>query len=207
MRPAYSRIAWGLGLELFDFRIQHFDIFPDALGYLLILIGLVGIVPHNRQFIAGRAAAAILLVESLPRLVGQSRILNLLQPPLIDARQLLWMESVACVELIMLYGICIGIRNQALMEQGQADLAHSATRIWQTVFGLGAAMLILLPFMLNADEAMTSLLVLLSLSSFVAGLWVIALVRRAGRRPGSGQGPDEQGGGQATEGNRVVENL
>jgi len=201
MRPAYSRIAWGLALELFDSRIQYFDILPDALGYLLIMIGLAGVRPRNGKFTAGWIAAAALLVESLPRLAGQSRILNLLQPQTIEFQQLPAMEGAAIVELIMLYGICIGIREQALAEQGQMGLAHSALRVWQMAFGLGAVTLFLLPFLLTADlGALTPLLVMLSLSSFLVGLWVIALVRRAGKRPGPGQATDVNGGGQTTEG-------
>lgn len=182
MRPAYSRIAWGLALELIDFRIQNFDILPDALGYLLIMIGLAGVRPRNGRFIAGWIAAGALLLESLPRLVGQPLTLNLLQPQALDFYELLMLAGSALVEMIMLYGICIGIREQALSEKRGSGLAHSALRTWQAVFGIGAVMLISLPFTQTMEmSTMIPWLVLLSLGTFAAGLAAIMLVRRAGK--------------------------
>jgi len=204
MRPAYSRIAWGLALELIDFRIQSFDVLPDALGYLLIMIGLAGVQPRNGRFVAGWIAACALLIESLPRLAGGPPIINLLQPQPLDSSQWLMMGGTAIVETIMLYGICVGIRGQALSEKGQAGLAHSALRTWQAVFGFGTAMLIALPFMLNADRSTTTpWLVLLSLGAFIAGLSVIVLVRKAGKRRAADEDEGEEGADLTTE--RVTE--
>ncbi len=191
MRPAYSRIAWGLALELIDFRIQSFDILPDALGYLLIMIGLAGVRPRNGKFIAGWLAAGALLLESLPRLVGGLPILNLLEPQALDFYELLMMAGIALVEMMMLYGICIGIREQSLSEERHAGLAHSALRTWQAVFGFGASMLIALPFTQTTQwSTMLPWTFVLGLGSFIAGLWVIALVRRAGKQNDKGSGTE-----------------
>lgn len=189
MRPAYSRIAWGLALVLIDIRLISFDLLPDSLGYFLIVIGLAGMRPDNKRFAIGRKAAGILTLLALPQLIGIVWTLNLNDPQLPGMAPMLLMAVVTALELVMLYGICMGIREQALSAGGSEQLAYSARRIWQTIFALGAVMLFSQPFILNAETStMVPLQIAFGFIYFIACLWVIALVRRAGKQFGNSDG-------------------
>lgn len=183
MKPAYSRVAWGLALTLIDFRIQNFDILPDLVGYALIMAGLSGVMPKNRYFDVGRITAFILMIYSISYLFGKPMEISLTHPVAPTLGQMLIAGAESVVQLAMLFGICAGIRLNAASGR-RIGLAHYAKRIWEAVFGLGAAMLFCMPFTLNtSSNEFLMFSVALGFSSFVASLFVISLVRRAGRQP------------------------
>ncbi|MBB6733594.1 hypothetical protein [Cohnella zeiphila] len=182
MRAAYSRLAWGLALELIDIRIQHFDILPDVLGYLLIMIGLSGIQPQSKLFRVAWGTAGVQLLISIPQLIGRlPSSLSLFPGESSGVNDMIVSNVGTLLDLVMMYGICIGIREKALSAEVCGDLAHMALRVWQAVFGFGAAMLILLPFALNAGLVTGMLFLFFGLGDFIASLWVIALVRKTDR--------------------------
>lgn len=195
MRKSYSRIAWGLSLELVDFRLGSFDILPDFLGYLLIMLGLSGLRSNGRYFSIAWGAAGIQLVMSLLQLLGLQMGISLTRYETPSLSVLMLTSIVIAIDLVMIFGICGGIRANAL-ERRKLELAHSARGGWRVLFAFGALMLFLLPFQLNfTKEEGISYAIFLSLGYFVASLWVILLVRRAGRElPGGGNGggnPDD----------------
>ncbi|TFE29450.1 hypothetical protein [Cohnella luojiensis] len=198
MRMNYSRIAWGLGLELIDFRIGGFDLLPDVLGYFLIMLGLSRMTPGHRCFQLARGAAGVLLVGSVLQLLGIQAGFSLTsnETPNIDVLALTGI--IIAAELVMVFGICGGIRASAL-GKGKWALAKSARDGWYIIFVLGTVISLLLPFQLNRTTSEgIGVAFILTAVFFIANLWVIFLVRRAGRElPGrrSGGGPDGNLGG------------
>jgi hypothetical protein len=69
-------VAWGLLLAFFDFRLGWFDVLPDALGWILVVVG-VGRLPvldagerTARLATVTRVGAGLAAVLALPELVG-----------------------------------------------------------------------------------------------------------------------------------------
>lgn len=198
MRKSYSRIAWGLSLELVDFRLGSFDLLPDFLGYLLIMLGLSGLRSNGRYFSIAWGAAGIQLVMSLLQLLGLQMGISLTSNETPSLNVLVLASIVIALDLVMIYGICGGIRAHAF-ERRKLELAFSARGGWHVLLAFGMLMLFLLPFQLNfTKEEGIGYALFLSVGYFVTSLWVILLVRRAGRElPGSGGGgnPDDNLGG------------
>lgn len=183
MRTSCSQIAWGLGLTLFDLRIGGFDLLPDALGFILILIGLSGLAVLHGGFGLARGAAIVLLIASVAELVGIS-------PPSVSfttADRTFSLEALSMAALLtvftlaMFYGLCEGCAKIA-MKAGRWDLALSFRTAWKLSFVLGAVMLFVLPYGLNGRMGLlVGTTILTGLGQLVAGIWMIVLVRRLGR--------------------------
>jgi len=183
MNKAYLWISWGLVLELIDIRIQSFDIFPDILGYLLILIGLGSVPSTNRFFGIARLAAGVQLIGAFVQLSGGSASITLTNTNTeTSSISVLLLSSIfTVVELVMLFGICAGIKASA-KAQGNWRLARSAGSSWRVNFVLGTIVLLLLPYQLNSQSNdYVLVLIALGFGFFIANLSVIIIVRRAGR--------------------------
>ncbi|QJD86941.1 hypothetical protein [Cohnella herbarum] len=187
MKKSYSQIAWGLAFALIDFRLGSFDVLPDVIGYLLILIGLSRLNSNERPFSIAWGAAGIQFILSILQILGLQigfSLTNYVTPSF----SLLTLTAFStAIELTMLYGICEGIRRSAL-SRGTIGLAESARSGWNVLFGFGALTLFVFPFQLNFTfQDMMAILFLLALGYWICCLWVIFLVRRAGRElPSSG---------------------
>ncbi|MFC4808738.1 hypothetical protein [Paenibacillus sp. GCM10023250] len=78
MRKAYSRLAFGLTLELIDVRVTAFDLFSDLLGCLLVMWGAYRLGLERRVFMLAWAAAAVLLLPAFAELAGHRVTIPLL---------------------------------------------------------------------------------------------------------------------------------
>lgn len=56
---------WGLMFTVINFRIQGFDIVPDIVGYIMVIIGLGRIEKYSGSFSSAKIAAYLLTVLSL----------------------------------------------------------------------------------------------------------------------------------------------
>lgn len=111
MSSACYRIAWGLLLVLINVRVGGLDLLPDPLGYLLAASGLWTLSERSRFFQAGGAAALLLLIGSIARMiVGEpgTGFLNGLPPTILElSLRLLDM----LLSTLLIYGICKGIMS------------------------------------------------------------------------------------------------
>ncbi|RKP53018.1 hypothetical protein D7Z26_14855 [Cohnella endophytica] len=201
MKKAYSIIAWGLALELLDFRINNFDLLPDVLGYLLVAIGLSRLKEGRRYFGVARWAAVVLMFFSVLPLIGMESTISLTSGDKPGFQALALTSVTTAIDLLMLYGICRGIRSSAI-NRSKWELALSAKNGWTILFVFGAMTLFACPFQLNYSlQDGIGFALFLAAGNFVCGVWVIFLVRRAGRelpgaRKGGGGSPEEGVGGE-----------
>ncbi|MDG0791800.1 hypothetical protein OMP38_13715 [Cohnella ginsengisoli] len=183
MRTACSQIAWGFGLTLFDFRINGFDLLPDVLGFILILIGLANMPDRQREFGIAMTAAAVMLALSIAELAGA-------MPATVTISQSDRSYSLSALSAIglstlcmlaLLYGICEGFARTAASID-RLELARSYRAAWQLSLAMGVIMLFVLPFGLNGSIGFLPVMtVLAGIGQFAAGIWLIVLVRRFGR--------------------------
>ncbi|WP_372629346.1 hypothetical protein [Cohnella sp.] len=204
MKIAFSRIAWGLALALIDVTINGFDLLPDVVGYGLLMAGLAKLVSRNRMYKLAWNAAAVQLILSVLALLGLTRsgfsLTGGIEPSL---NALALTAAGLAIELAMLYGLCEGIRLDAL-ERNKERLARSARNRRHFAFASGAGMLFQLPFQLNQSlQEMLPFVILLALCVLFAWLSIVALARQAGREiagnPGSGGGGLDGGEGSVID--------
>ncbi|WP_256758902.1 hypothetical protein [Cohnella sp. WQ 127256] len=188
MMRAYSQVAWGLALELIDIRFGSFDLFPDVIGFLLLLIGLSHLRMYDERFKIAWIAAGVLFILSVLQLFGLQIGFSLTNYETPSVPVLIYTSFSIAVDLVMLFGICRGIQRLALSWR-KVELSRVAGSGWSVIFGLGFLMLFLFPFQLNYTlQDALPVVFLLALGYLVASLWVILLVRRAGRELPSNKG-------------------
>ncbi|MDI4647459.1 hypothetical protein [Cohnella hashimotonis] len=183
MRTACSQMAWGLGLMLFDFRFNNFDLLPDTLGFILILLGLYGFPDRRKEFGIAKLAAAVMLVLSIAELAGaMPAAVMIVQTDRYYALSALSAIGFSALCLLaLLYGLCEGFAHTAA-SGGLKALARSFRAAWNLSLATGVVMLFVLPFGLNGYTGFVAVMtVLAGLGQLAAGIWLIALVRRLGR--------------------------
>ncbi len=195
MNKAYSRIAWGLALDLIDFRLQNFDLFPDVLGYFLIMLGLSQLSRHHRYYSIAWAAAGFLLLMAIVQFFGFQAVISSTDSDTPSVMLLMTTSILLAAEMLMMFGICGGIQADALVRE-RLELADSASNGWRVFFALGTLLLIILPFQLNFGQGdLMILTIMLGLGVFINSIWILLIVRRAGRELNGGgseggNGPD-----------------
>ena len=65
MITCLGQIFWGLLLVIIDININHFDLLPDFLGYLLVALGAGGLIGVSSQFRNARNLCWLLVPMSL----------------------------------------------------------------------------------------------------------------------------------------------
>lgn len=199
MKQGLFRIAWGLIFELIDFRIQNFDLLPDAIGYLLIMIGAARLMSHHKSFKTAWLAAGVSFIGAIVQLFGSFRAdIPIIPSENLSPSAMIQAAAVSAIGLLMMYGICDGVRACALAAN-KRGLARSALAAWRFLFGLTMLLLIVLPFHMNrTPQEMLTFTLLLGLGTLIATIRIIVIVRRAGRElnggGGGGDGTDPVGG-------------
>jgi len=148
-----GQIFWGLVLVAADIRVRTFDILPDFVGYILVAVGLGGLLSASRHFGLARLLSWILVPVSAGAVLFHGNfgmILRLAQVPLDGA---------------MIWFLCGGLIEMAQSRQ-RADLVSRAAlcRVaYVALLGVIAAIGLtarILPSVASALSALTLLAVL-----------------------------------------------
>ncbi len=118
----YRKLFWGF-IFLFDFRLGGFDILPDIIGFILIFIALNAMKEQNGHYRRSSVLALPLIFIS---------IFDIYQNPSAEASLfgILIGLMVGVLSIVMVYGICMGIMEEAA-KTGDADLGHKAMSRWK----------------------------------------------------------------------------
>jgi hypothetical protein len=65
MFKCFGQIFWGLLLVILDININHIDILPDFIGYILVAMGCRGLATISRGFVNAATLSWILAVFAL----------------------------------------------------------------------------------------------------------------------------------------------
>ncbi|CAM3055636.1 hypothetical protein PASE110613_14630 [Paenibacillus sediminis] len=182
MRNAYYSILWGLLLVVLDFRFGTFDVLPDVLGYVLIIIGLSTLKTIDRHFtISWWAAAAMIVISIVTFFQPVSSLEMSTAVQSISVVQIGWAFLLIILDIVMIYGICKGIIGHATLYNNQ-DLVQFAKRSLNTYVTLSVISLIALPFYLDLPQGLTMIIfITLWLMLFIAMIFIIRLLYRSGR--------------------------
>lgn len=153
---------WGLLFTVINIRIQGFDIVPDIVGYVMIIIGLGRIEKYEEKFASAKKISYLLAVLAL---------LNIYQAPIQNTVNQMGMMQTAssnvnfsagilgsnallgtlmmivgfAADIYFLYNMCMGMKN--LLEQvGDDTLAGICNDRWKLILvaqvGLGISLLL-----------------------------------------------------------------
>jgi hypothetical protein len=153
---------YGLIITVININIQGFDIFPDVIGYILVIIGLGKIEQYEEKFSQAKRIAYLLAVLAAINIVkpqnqNMSGSGNLLQTTNVTFSAGLFGNIPWLATLLMLvgmaaslafaYSMCMGMRN-LLNRTGDEGLAGICEDRWKLIMisqiGLTASMLLAL---------------------------------------------------------------
>lgn len=183
MSKACYQVSWGLLLILIDIRIEFFDLFPDIVGYILLLAGFNRLKQENRYFEIGNKAGWLVMIVSIIQFLttfGQqpSTMYSFGDMTLMEAA----MQIVLLMgNMILGYCICKGIEYRA--ERLKQTVLKQAAQIRLRFFLIIQLMwLIIIPFSLNLDQdIILPILFILGIAVIISWLSIVLLARAAGR--------------------------
>lgn len=162
----FAWAAWGLLVVVLDLPLRGWDVLPDVVGYIWIVIGLGGAT--HMAFIRARAAAAagvpVALVTGTPLFVGQDGIIW----------GAVFIETVLTV--VLLHQLATAIRD--LAPDGDNDARRWARGIR---IGAPAAGLVRLVGLVGLATSVGALYALGFLGLVIVGVVTVVLLHRVNR--------------------------
>lgn len=158
-------VFWGLILTAINIRIQGFDIVPDPIGYIMVIVGLGRIQVYDSHFDNAKKFAVILLVLSLINVYqppasgsvdstgafGESSSSVLFSAGIFGAVPLLAMVFMLlgfAASIFFAYYLCMGLKT-LLVSVGDQTLARICDERWKLILAseLGLMVSLLLTLM------------------------------------------------------------
>ncbi len=175
--PPLGKVVLGFLLVVLDFRIDGFDLIPDVLGWLLVLVGLMPLAGRSPGFAAAAVASAAGALLALPlQLDEPGLVLGLLE---------------AATQTVLVFGTCTGLRAVV----AEPRVRQTADRIrWAdlTLAGLGAAIGLVAGRGAGGGQvdgaAVVTLLVLL-VATLAVAVWFLVFLWSQRARPELLSGP------------------
>lgn len=142
VREGFNKFFWGFLFIMFDFRIQGFDILPDAVGFILFVLGFQALAEYSEYFVKAKIFNWIMLVLSLFQIYEQP-----VQCGDIHINPLSIVVGLVSFVLILVivHHLFKGIRDLAVKRQ-RFDIEHDAARRWAyfLVFQIASVLLIIM---------------------------------------------------------------
>jgi hypothetical protein len=163
----FRLILWGLVFVVLDFNLGSIPLLPDAVGFLLVSIGLGSLVPWSDRFGTARKLSTVLIVLSLREFIRVD------WPPL--------QVIVEALYVALVWLLCGGIVAVA-REHGMDDLRRKAEARRGLYFGLQAVSWILTYALKDVPKQKAETYAIgLVVFSVVVMLLLMELMWRAGR--------------------------
>lgn len=166
---------WGLIFTVINIRIQGFDIVPDVVGYIMVIVGLGRIEKYEKNFTMAKWAAIILAVLALNNIYQapvQHKVNQMGMEQTVASSMnfnagmfgaVLWLAVILiivglAVNIYFIYSMCMGIKNLS-NQVGDYKLAEICDDRWKLILGsevglLISALLVLLEIMFGVFMVM-----------------------------------------------------
>lgn len=172
MRKPLRRLGWGLVFPVLDLHLGIFDVLPDFIGYIMILVALNQLGKEG-GFKPASWLAAVLLVLSLPQLMINARI-DIDEFAAVSLGMHAFTQGMVVLHGLMSFFIVRGLYKLVLPIASPELLNAIVSRI-RLYIALMAAQLICYPFLLNLGEELLALLFLFGIVMFIAELLLIRI--------------------------------
>lgn len=173
MRSALRRLGWGLVFPLVDLHLGSFDVLPDLIGYIMILIALGQLGTVDISFKKASWLAAVLIFLSLPQLMVKTSIdINQLTTAPLGMHA--YIQGTAILHALLAYLIFQGLYAVArpIAPPELLDTIVIRRKLYMVVF---VAQLIFYPFLLNMEESWAIMLLFIGIFLFIAELLLVRL--------------------------------
>ncbi len=174
--PRFAWSAWGLLVVVLDFRVGDWDVLPDLVGYIWLVVALAGAERVGRPFLLARSAA---LSGALASLVTGTPLASVSTALLVAA---LVVQAVAFA--VVVYGLVTGVHGLP----GADDRTRAwAGRLRWAAVGVGVALVVTDPavYLVTSDSAVATPVTVLWLVARVAeavvGVLTVVLLQRVAR--------------------------
>ncbi|RCW44360.1 hypothetical protein [Paenibacillus prosopidis] len=173
MRSTLRRLGWGLVFPLVDLHLGSFDVLPDMIGYIMILMSLARLGAGDGGFKLASWLAAVLIFLSLPQLVIKTSI-EIKQLTATPLGMHAYVQGTAILHALLAYLIFRGLYTIArpIAPPELLDAIVTRRKLYMDVF---AVQLIFYPFLINLDESWPALLLIIGILIFVAELLMIRI--------------------------------
>lgn len=172
-RKSLRRLGWGLVFPILDLHLGPFDVLPDFIGYIMILVALNQLGKGDGGFNPTNWLAAVLIFLSLPQLVIKASIdINDLSAASLGMHA--FAQGMIVLHALLAYFIFRGLYTIARPIAPPRLLDALVTRL-RLYMALMAAQLIVYPFLLNFGEDLAVLLLLIGIMMFIAELLLIRI--------------------------------
>ena len=175
----FGKLFWGFLIVLIDIRINGFDLLPDLIGFIMIVVGLGQLTQRNAIFGRARPYAASLLILSaldlFSRTTAESSGLELFGSAGLAFAYLI---ALAVINLMLVFFICRGIGEMA-RAGGATELADLSVTRWQFFLFTYVLSTILVIIAATSDSNLVGLVVVSVIVSLVAAILFAGLLRRA----------------------------
>ncbi len=160
-------MAWGLLLVVVDLRVQGLDLVPDPIGWAVLLVGALRLVPLHRAFVVVAWASGVGLVASLPDWLG--------------AQGTLLTMAFSVAETVLVFATCTAVMVLAPGHRRGAD----AIRWWDLGLTVAAVVLVAVA---RQEPDLAVLPVLVGVAALVVLVCFLVLLFRASRATPTGPG-------------------
>lgn len=149
-KNAFSNLYWGFFFTMLDFRIGHFDILPDIIGYILFFIGLSTLAYTNDYFRKAKTLSIPMIILSIPAIYENQISFNSVNFGTMLGFNLIIGIASLIIGILIVYDILQGVRELAT-HNGVREIAFEAEDrwvqfIWLQVAGVGTFLIIFIPF-------------------------------------------------------------
>ncbi|MGZ9584524.1 hypothetical protein [Paenibacillus marinisediminis] len=173
-------VFWGLLFVLLDFKVQGFDILPDIIGLILLIIGYTQLSSENEHFKRARTISIVYAVITIMTWVFPINYDIGMSPSTLTGIAILLSFIFVAVDLILIYSHCSGIEEVA-RKLGQYEFAERAMSRWKYYWMAAASALVALLFaFLSASFAMILILVA-GIAIIVVSVLLLKLTYDAGK--------------------------
>lgn len=173
MRSTLRRLGWGLVFPLIDLHLGSFDVLPDLIGYIMILMALGQLRVRDGGFKLASWLAAVLIFLSLPQLVIKTNI-DIKQLTAAPLGMHAYVQGTAILHALLAYLVFRGLYTIA-RPIAPPELLDAIITRWKLYMAVFAAQLIFYPFLLNVDESWSVLLLIIGILMFVAEVLLIRI--------------------------------
>jgi hypothetical protein len=128
-KTGFSTLSWGFFFDMFDFRINSFDILPDVIGHILFLVGLISLACYSTYFNKAKIYSIFMIAFSILGLFKGNNVNIGVNSDITVGLTLILSISGLIVYLVLLYNIFMGIKDLATV-QGIGEVYNEADKRW-----------------------------------------------------------------------------
>lgn len=173
-----SKVFWGLLLVFVDIRLNHFDILPDLIGFIIAYTGFSQLSSFHRHFEKAKYATIPLLLFSILDLfqIPTQYQISTVGPSSLSA-PILFMSIVSTLlYLFMVFHLCKGI-GYIGRQIGTPELEQKSEKRWKYYLWITLSLFILPIFALVGSSAILILVIPLIIIGLIVYILILMLIR------------------------------